>query len=259
MTFCDGTSVSGYIKGCDKSRDLAIVAVLKEDVPEETVDQIRIASIGDSNNLKLGEQVVAIGNALGYGQSVTTGIVSALNREMETEAGNVNKFIQTDAAINPGNSGGALLNMAGQLIGINSNKIAESSVEGMGYAIPISDVIDILGELMEHSTKIPLPDDEVGYIGITPQDVTQALANRFNMPEGIYIVETVPGSAAEKAGLLAGDIITKFDNEPVSSTDELTRILQCYAAGTTVPITYQRKVDGVYSEYTVNVTLDSKP
>ena len=259
MTFADGTSVSGYIKGCDKSRDLAIVAVLKSDVPDDTVEKIRIASIGDSTKLKLGEQVVAIGNALGYGQSVTTGIVSALEREMETEEGNVNKFIQTDAAINPGNSGGALLNMAGQLIGINSNKIAESSVEGMGYAIPISDVIDIIEELMEHSTKIPLPDDEVGYIGINLQEVTQALSERFSMPVGIYIVDTIPGGAAEAAGLQSGDIITKFDGETITSYDELDRTLKCYAAGTTVTITYQRQENGVYAEHTTQLTLGAKP
>lgn len=259
ITFADGTSAAGYIKGCDKGRDVAVVAVLKDDISDETVDAIRIASLGDSNNLRLGEQVVAIGNALGYGQSVTTGIISALNREMETEEGYVNKFIQTDAAINPGNSGGALLNMAGQVIGINSNKLAETDVEGMGYAIPISDVTDIIEELMEHSTKIPLPDDEVGYIGISLQEVTASLASRFGMPVGIYIVETVDGGAAEAAGLLPGDVITEFAGEKVESYDDLDRILQCYAAGETVPITYQRSENGEYVEYKTNLTLGAKP
>lgn len=259
ITFVDGTSVAGYIKGCDKSRDIAVVAVLKDDISDETVSQIRIASLGDSNNLRLGEQVVAIGNALGYGQSVTTGVISALNREMETEEGYTNKFIQTDAAINPGNSGGALLNMAGQVIGINSNKLAETSVEGMGYAIPISDVTDIIEELMEHSTKIPLPDDEVGYIGISLQEVTQSLADRFGMPVGIYIVEIIDGGAAEAAGLLPGDVITVFAGEKVESYDDLDRILQCYAAGETVTITYERSEDGEYVEHTTQLTLGSKP
>jgi len=259
ITFVDGSSVAGYIKGCDKSRDIAVVAVLKSDISDETLEQIRIASLGDSNNLRLGEQVVAIGNALGYGQSVTTGIISALNREMETEEGYTNKFIQTDAAINPGNSGGALLNMAGQVIGINSNKLAETSVEGMGYAIPISDVTDIIEELMEHSTKIPLPDDEVGYIGISLQEVTESLASRFGMPVGIYIVETVDGGAAEAAGLQAGDVITEFAGEKVESYDDLDRILQCYAAGETVTIKYQRSEDGTYVEHTTELTLGTKP
>lgn len=259
ITFADGSAVAGYIKGCDKNRDLAVVAVLKDDISDETVEQIRIASLGDSNNLRLGEQVVAIGNALGYGQSVTTGIISALNREVETEEGVTNKFIQTDAAINPGNSGGALLNMAGQVIGINSAKLAETSVEGMGYAIPISDVTDIIEELMEHSTKIPLPDDEVGYIGISLQEVTQSLANRFGMPVGIYIVETVDGGAAEAAGLMAGDVITEFAGEKIESYDELDKVLQCHAAGETVTVKYQRSENGSYVEHTTQLTLGSKP
>lgn len=259
VTFADGSEASAYIKGCDNQKDIAVIAVLKNDVSDDSKKAIRIASMGDSDALMLGEQVVAIGNALGYGQSVTTGIVSALNREIETESGSTNVFIQTDAAINPGNSGGALLNMAGEIIGINSNKIGGEAVEGMGYAIPISSVRDIISELMEHSTKIPLADDEVGYIGISLQEVTPSLSQRFSMPVGIYIVETMNGGAAQAAGLQAGDIITGFDGEAIRSYDDLDRTLQYYAAGTTVNIVYQRQVNGEYEEHLAELTLGHKP
>ncbi len=259
VTFVDGSTASAYIKGLDADMDVAVIAVQKSDVSDETAAAIRIAIIGDSGNLRLGQQVVAIGNALGYGQSVTTGIISAIDREITTDDGNTGTYIQTDAAINPGNSGGALINMSGEVIGINSSKIGGTAVEGMGYAIPISSVTDIINELMDHQTKIPIAEEDMGYIGITLQEVTESLSQRFNIPVGIYIVEVVEGGAAEEAGLQTGDVITKFAGEKITSYDDLQSVIKYYAVGTTVDITYQRQENGVYKEYTVSLTLGSKP
>ena len=259
VTFVDGSTASAYIKGLDSEMDVAVIAVQKSDISEETAAAIRIAIIGDSSELRLGQQVVAIGNALGYGQSVTTGIISAIDREITTEDGNTGTYIQTDAAINPGNSGGALINMSGEVIGINSSKMGGTAVEGMGYAIPISSVTDIINELMDHQTKIPIAEEDMGYIGITLQEVTESLSQRFNIPVGIYIVEVVEGGAAEKAGLQTGDVITKFAGEKITSYDDLQNVIKYYAVGTTVDITYKRQENGEYKEYTVSLTLQSKP
>jgi serine protease Do len=259
VTFVDDTTVEAHLKGTDPSKDLAIIAVQKTDVEDSTENAISIATLGDSDNLVLGESVIAIGNALGYGQSVTDGIVSALNREVTTEDGYTNTFIQTNAAINPGNSGGALINLNGEVIGINSNKIGGSAIEGMGYAIPISDVMDVINELMEQDTLIKVAEDEVGYIGISLQEITSSMAERFNIPVGIYIVETTDGGAAQAAGLVAGDIITGFNGRTVSSYSDLQNILQYYAAGTTVSITFERQENGKYVEHTVDLTLGYRP
>ena len=259
ITFADDTTASAYIKGTDPEMDVAVVAVLKEDVSEATRKSILVANLGDSTRIKLGEPVVAIGNALGYGQSVTAGIISAINRELESEDGTVNKFIQTDAAINPGNSGGALLNMAGELIGINSNKIGGSVVEGMGYAIPISAVTDIIKELMEHQTRIPVADGDIGYVGIEYREVTSSLSKNFGIPVGIYIVNTVPGGAAQEAGLESGDVITKFAGDKVAADGDLQRILKYYAAGSTVDVVFMRQENGEYVEHEIKLTLGSRP
>lgn len=259
VTFADDTVAQANVKGLDSDRDLGIIAVSKSQISEETKKQIAIATLGNSDALQLGEQVVAIGNALGYGQSVTVGFVSALDRQIETEDGKENKFIQTDAAINPGNSGGALLNIEGQVIGINSNKIGGNAIEGMGYAIPISSVIDIINDLSNRQTRIKVAEEEIGYMGITLQEVTSSIAARWNMPEGIYIVEADETGAAHQAGLVTGDIITKFDGQKVSSYTELQNILQYYAAGTTVTITYQRQEAGTYNEYECQMTLGKRP
>ncbi len=259
VTFVNDEVVSADVKGTDSSKDLAIIAVQKSNVDDATRSAISIATLGDSDALVLGEDVVAIGNALGYGQSVTNGIVSALNREITTEDGVTNTFIQTNAAINPGNSGGALLNMNGEVVGINSNKIGDTAVEGMGYAIPISSVKDIIAELSEHETMIRVAEDEVGYIGISLQEINSTMAERYNMPQGIYIVETSDGGAAQAAGLHTGDIITGLAGNKIGSYAELQNIMQYYAAGTTVEITYMRQVDGVYQENTVSLTLGRKP
>ncbi|MBR1862391.1 MAG: trypsin-like peptidase domain-containing protein [Lachnospiraceae bacterium] len=259
VTFDDGSTASAYLKGRDSSMDVAVIAVQKSDVSEETKQVIKIAAIGDSGSVRLGEQVVAIGNALGYGQSVTTGIVSAIDREITMDDGTTGIFIQTDAAINPGNSGGALINMNGEVIGINSSKIGGTAVEGMGYAIPISSVTDIIAEFMEHQTRIPIDESEMGYIGISLQEVTTSLSERFGIPVGIYVVDVTEDGGAKEAGLQTGDIITKFDGETIESYDDLQSILKYYAAGTTVKITYERQEGGRYVSHTVDLTLKTKP
>ena len=259
VTFVDGSTASAYIKGRDASMDVAVIAVQKSDVEDSTKDAIRIVAIGDSENVKLGEQVVALGNALGYGQSVTTGIVSAVNRELTMDDGSTGTYIQTDAAINPGNSGGALINMSGEVIGINSSKIGGTAIEGMGYAIPISSVTDIISDMMVQQTRIPIDESEMGYIGISLQEITDTLSQRFGIPVGIYVVEVSEDGGAKAAGLLTGDVITKFDGEKISSYDDLQNILKYYKAGTTVKITYARQENGEYVEHTVDLTLGSKP
>lgn len=250
VTFNDETSIEAVIKGTDSARDLAVIAVSLNDIPEETKDAIKVAVVGDSASLKVGEPTIAIGNALGCGQSVTTGIVSAVEREIDGYDG---KYIQTDAAINPGNSGGALLNVNGELIGINSAKISDSSVEGMGFAIPISDVTHIIETLMNR-TKV----DEAnrGYIGIKGYDVTEEGAKMYNMPTGVYIAEVVDGGAAEKAGITKGSIITGFEGMEINGMESLQEQLSYYAAGDEVTVTIQTPThDGEYTESEVTITL----
>lgn len=253
--------VSAQIKGYDSQKDLAVISVKLSDIPDETKSQIVIATIGDSSNLKVGEQVVAIGNALGYGQSTTTGIVSALGREVSVQGNNgeviTNKLIQTDAAINPGNSGGALINMKGEVIGINSVKFASEEVEGIGYAIPISDVESIIGDLMNKEIREKVDEDKVGYLGIECLAVTSEVAQMYDMPTGVYVKSVVKGSAAEKAGIQAGDVITKLDGSTVANDTELVEALGYYQAGETVDIVVKTRESG-YQEQTFSVTLGTK-
>lgn len=259
VTFIDDTEVTAYLKGLEPSMDIAVISVLKSDLSDSTIDTIKVAELGDSNSLVLGQNVIAIGNALGYGQSVTTGIISALNREVTTSDGNTNTYIQTDAAINPGNSGGALLNMAGQVIGINSNKIGGSAVEGMGYAIPISSVKEIITELMGRDTLIEVGEDDQGYIGIYLQEVTPETSAYYGIPEGIFVTDVDEGSGAEAAGIENGDIIIGFQGSPVTTDASLKRLLKYYAIGDVVEVTFVREEDGEYVEHTVNVTLGTRP
>jgi serine protease Do len=253
-------AVSAKIKGTDEENDLAVIAVEKSDIPEETMNEIKIAQMGSSDDLVVGEQVVAIGNALGYGQSVTSGWVSALNRTISTEDGDTSGLIQTDAAINPGNSGGALLNMKGEVIGINAAKYADSQVEGMGYAIPISKAEPILEELMNRETRDKIEDtSKVGYMGIKAADLTTEAIQMYNMPAGAFLTEVTPGGAADKAGIKKGDIVVKLDGQKVSGKDDLVDKLQYYESGETVEVVIARANNGEYKEETVEVTLGSKP
>ena len=260
-------AVSAKIKGTDEENDLAVVAVEKSDIPDETMDEIKIAQMGSSDDLVVGEQVVAIGNALGYGQSVTSGWISALNRSISTEDGEASGLIQTDAAINPGNSGGALLNMNGEVIGINAAKYADSQVEGMGYAIPISKAEPILEELMNRETRDKVEDSsKVGYMGVKAADLGVVLSNltteaiqMYNMPAGAFITEVTEGGAADNAGIKKGDIIVKLDGQKVSGKDDLVDKLQYYEAGETIEVVISRANSGEYKEQTVEVTLGSKP
>ena len=253
-------AVSAKIKGTDEENDLAVIAVEKSDIPEETMNEIKIAQMGSSDDLVVGEQVVAIGNALGYGQSVTSGWVSALNRTISTEDGDTSGLIQTDAAINPGNSGGALLNMKGEVIGINAAKYADSQVEGMGYAIPISKAEPILEELMNRETRDKIEDtSKVGYMGIKAADLTTEAIQMYNMPAGAFLTEVTPGGAADKAGIKKGDIVIKLDGQKVSGKNDLVDKLQYYESGETVEVVIARANNGEYKEETVEVTLGSKP
>ena len=253
-------AVSAKIKGIDEENDLAVIAVEKSDIPEETMNEIKIAQMGSSDDLVVGEQVVAIGNALGYGQSVTSGWVSALNRTISTEDGDTSGLIQTDAAINPGNSGGALLNMKGEVIGINAAKYADSQVEGMGYAIPISKAEPILEELMNRETRDKIEDtSKVGYMGIKAADLTTEAIQMYNMPAGAFLTEVTPGGAADKAGIKKGDIVVKLDGQKVSGKNDLVDKLQYYESGETVEVVIARANNGEYKEETVEVTLGSKP
>lgn len=259
VTFIDGSEAQAQVKGLDSDMDLAVIAVSLNDLSDDTKNAITVATLGSSDDLKLGEPVIAIGNALGYGQSVTNGIVSALNREITLENGFTGTFIQTNAAINPGNSGGALLNMNGEVIGINSNKIGGTTVEGMGYAIPITSASPIIADLMERQTRTKVAEDEVGYIGISLQEVTSQISQMYNMPEGIYVVSVEEGSAAANAGIMKGDIITKFDGSSISSYSDLQKTLQYYAAGDSATITVQRPQNGEYVSVELNLTLGSRP
>ena len=253
--FADGSAYEAVVKGTDAANDLAVVAVKLDDISDDTMDAIKIAEIGDSDDLVVGQQVVAIGNALGYGQSVTTGIVSALNRTIQIE-GNEQTLIQTDAAINPGNSGGALLDMQGRVIGINSAKASANGVEGMGYVIPISTAKPILEDLMNKKTRTEtVSEEDSAYIGITGQAVSNEMSELYGIPEGIYVTDVSEGSPAEDAGLKKGDIITKFDGSSVTSMSGLKETLAYYAAGEEVPVTISRQSGDGYEEQKVTLTL----
>ena len=260
VTFIVGSEALAHIKGLDADMDLAVIAVALNDISDETKNNIAVATLGDSDSLKLGMPVIAIGNALGYGQSVTTGIVSALDREITFSDGSTGKFIQTDAAINPGNSGGALLNVNGEVIGINSSKIGGSVVEGMGYAIPITSASPIIADLMERQTRTDkVATENMGYMGISLQEVNSQISNMYNMPQGIYVVSVEEGSAAQAAGIMNGDIITKFDGSKITSYADLQNVLQYYAAGDSAKITLMRPENGQYVQYDLDITLGSRP
>ena len=255
VCFADDNACEATVKGTDSDNDLSVIAVKLSDISDDTMSQIKIAEIGDSNQLQVGEQVVAIGNALGYGQSVTTGIVSAVNRQLE-DSNSENGFIQTDAAINPGNSGGALLNMQGQVIGINSAKLASTEVEGMGYAIPVSTASPIFEDLMNRQTRTKVSSDQAAALGIKGQTVDSSIAEAYGIPQGVYVAEIEQGSAAEKAGITAGSVITKFDDTTIESMDDLKSCLEYYAAGETVDLVVKIADNGSYVEKTLTITLD---
>lgn len=264
VQFADGTQCGAQTKGFDEAKDLAVLAVPLSDISDDTMSKITIAKLGSSDDLTVGEPVIAIGNSLGYGQSVTTGVVSALDRVIGTSASTqssqqtdteVNTFIQTDAAINPGNSGGALINIKGEVIGINSNKIGGSAVEGMGYAIPISDAEPIIQKLMEKQTRSKVAESERGYLGITGLDVNQESASLYGLPLGAFVSNVVEGSAADKAGLVRGDIITAINGWEVKSMAELKEEISGYAAGETVELTIMQGSPDGYQTKTVEVTL----
>ena len=255
VCFADDNACEATVKGTDSDNDLAVIAVKLSDISDDTMSKIKIAEIGDSNQLQVGEQVVAIGNALGYGQSVTTGIVSAVNRQLE-DSNSENGFIQTDAAINPGNSGGALLNMQGQVIGINSAKLASTEVEGMGYAIPVSTASPIFEDLMNRQTRTKVSSDQAAALGIKGQTVDSSIAEAYGIPQGVYVAEIEQGSAAEKAGITAGSVITKFDDTTIESMDDLKSCLEYYAAGETVDLVVKIADNGSYVEKTLTITLN---
>lgn len=256
VSFVDNESVEGVVKGTDSTRDVAVVAVSLDAIKKSTMEEISIATIGDSSSIQVGEPVIAIGNALGYGQSVTTGIVSAKDRELNGFEG---KLIQTDAAINPGNSGGALLNINGEVVGINTAKITSSIVEGaegMGFAIQISDISDLLENLMNKETRTKASDEERGYLGISGFDVTEESARMYDMPVGVYVSEVMDGGGADKADITKGSIITGFEGVGIQTMAELQEQLQYYRIGETVTVTLQAPADKrTYVEQKVEVTL----
>ena len=260
VTFTDGTSADALIKGTDATADLAVVAIDVSTMEQSTLDKISVAKLGNSDDVKVGEMAIAIGNAMGYGQSVTVGYISAKDREVTIQSDSYNTkkmvLLQTDAAINPGNSGGALLNVDGEVIGINTVKYASDEVEGMGYAIPISKATSIINELM---TREILEEKDQGYLGIAGNDVTEDVASYYNMPIGVFINEITEGGAAEKAGLLANDIITKVDKVEITSISQLKEYVTSKRVGTEVTVTYMRKTGKEYKEGTVTVTLGQNP
>ncbi len=269
ITFADDTKADAVVKGKSSEMDLAVVAVKLSDLDEDTMDSIKIATLGDSTAVKVGEPAIAIGNALGYGQSVTFGVISALDREVTVQTdstygfGNsetiTSKLIQTDAAINPGNSGGALFNINGEVIGINSVKYASSEVEGMGYAIPITAAQPILDELMNRKTKEKVDESKSAYMGIVGAEVTSDAQSIYGMPKGAYVVSVEEDSAAEKAGIKKGDIIVKFDDTTIASFEDLQEELQYYASGDAVDLVVARSDSGEYVEQTLHITLDKRP
>lgn len=259
ITFVDDAAVDAVIKGTDTDTDLAVISVPLDQIPQETKEKIAVARLGDSDGLKVGQGVIAIGNALGYGQSVTVGYVSALNREIKTSDGNTRVLLQTDAAINPGNSGGALLNMKGEVIGINAAKYSSTEVEGIGYAIPVSSVQDILDELMNRKTRSEVAEEKRGYLGIQGTTVDEDAAAAFGMPKGVYVYKILKDGAAADSQLREKDIITKLDGMTVKSMQELQKLLKGYEAGETIELLVQRQEDGQYKEIQIPVTLTGLP
>lgn len=258
VQFIDESTAEANIKGTDSSNDLAVIAVKLSDIDSDTLSQIEVATLGSSDDLKIGEPVVAIGNALGYGQSVTTGVVSALDREMTVES-ITGTFIQTDAAINPGNSGGPLVDLNGNVIGINSSKIGGDTVDSMGFAIPISRAVPIIQDLMNQKTKTTVDEDKRGYLGISGVSVTSQVASAYSMPEGVYVAQIIEGGAAENSDMQKGDIITALEGSTVSDMEELQKQLSYYESGETVTITVQRADgSGEYSEKKIDVILGDK-
>lgn len=264
VAFIDDTAVEAQIKGTDSDNDLAVVAVKLADIPEETMSEIQIATLGDSDSLEIGEEVVAIGNALGYGQSVTNGIISATNRSVQTQseatgtASESTDLIQTNAAINPGNSGGALLNMKGELIGINEAKYSDTSVEGMGFAIPLSKAEPILQDLMNMQTRNKVEDSDASYIGISGTDVSSQINSNYSIPVGVYVKSVEEGGPAANAGIRETDVITELDGRKITTMDDLKSALEFYAKGESIDVKIQRMGDGAYKEQTVSVTLGAK-
>lgn len=259
ITFVDDTAVDAAVKGTDPDTDLAVISVPLDQIPQETKEKIAVARLGDSDGLKVGQGVIAIGNALGYGQSVTVGYVSALNREIKTSDGNTRVLLQTDAAINPGNSGGALLNMKGEVIGINAAKYSSTEVEGIGYAIPVSGVQDILDELMNRKTRSEVAEEKRGYLGIQGTTVDEDAAAAFGMPKGVYVYKILKDGAAADSQLREKDIITKLDGMTVKSMQELQKFLKGYETGETIELLVQRQEDGQYKEIQIPVTLTGLP
>lgn len=259
VQFIDSSVADAKIKGTDSNMDIAVIAVDMSTLEKATISSISVAVLGDSDALKVGEPAIAIGNALGYGQSVTTGVISALNRQiaMSEDGSTTGTLIQTDAAINPGNSGGALLNVKGEVVGINSNKIGGSTIEGMGYAIPISSAKPIIEELMNRETKDKVGVDKQGYLGISGLDVTSDVSMMYGMPEGVYVAQVYDGGA-KNAGMLKGDIITGFDGSTVKSMKDLQGYLEYYEVGETVVVQVQRPVEGEYVEQSLVVMLGKK-
>lgn len=259
ITFVDDTAVDAAVKGTDADTDLAVISIPLEQIPQKTRDKITAAKLGDSDALKVGQGVIAIGNALGYGQSVTVGYVSALNREVQTSDGNTRVLLQTDAAINPGNSGGALLNMKGEVIGINAAKYSSTEVEGIGYAIPVSGVQDILDELMNRKTRSDVSEEKRGYLGIQGTTVDEDAATTFDMPKGVYVYKILEDGAAAGSELREKDIITKLDGMTVKSMQDLQKFLKGYEAGETIELLVQRQEEGKYKELQIQVTLAGLP
>lgn len=259
VTFTDSTQVAAAVKGTDSATDLAIIAVKLSDIPSDTMSKIKVATLGNSDNVKVGQQVIAIGNALGYGQSLTVGYISALDLEITDENGIQHTYIQTDAAINPGNSGGALLDLNGNVIGINAAKNASTEVEGMGFAIPISKAQEILNNLMTKKTREAVDESAQGYLGIQGTNIDANASKEYGMPVGIYVYKIVEGGAAANSDLKEKDIITKFDGQSVTNMEELKQMLTYYEGGSTVSLTVQSLVNGSYVEHEVQITLGTKP
>lgn len=259
VTFTDSTQVAAAVKGTDSATDLAIIAVKLSDIPSDTMSKIKVATLGNSDNVKVGQQVIAIGNALGYGQSLTVGYISALDREITDENGIQHTYIQTDAAINPGNSGGALLDLNGNVIGINAAKNASTEVEGMGFAIPISKAQEILNNLMTKKTREAVDESAQGYLGTQGTNIDANASKEYGMPVGIYVYKIVEGGAAANSDLKEKDIITKFDGQSVTNMEELKQMLTYYEGGSTVSLTVQSLVNGSYVEHEVQITLGTKP
>ncbi|WP_124065201.1 trypsin-like peptidase domain-containing protein [Clostridium sp. E02] len=259
VTFIDQVAVDAAIKGTDADSDLAVIAVPLKNISSDTLSKIAVASMGDSDQLKVGQGVIAIGNALGYGQSVTVGYISALDRSVQTEDGTNRDLLQTDAAINPGNSGGALINMLGEVVGINSAKYSSTEVEGMGYAIPISKAQKIIDTLITKETRKQVADKDQGYLGIQCKNIDASTSQQLGMPQGVFIYKIVEGGAASKSDLREKDIVTKFDGQGVRTYDDLTGMLKYYKGGTKVTLTVQSLENGQYVERNVDITLGSRP